>query len=165
MKLGEKLGNSRRGKPPWNKVRKGVQVPWNKGIPQSDLGHNSSKTITTSPVSDSWTSVLNAIGFLNDNSTFKISEYGNFVANFRQAPSPIPPEFLLALYGIIVSSIVGWSIPSIFGWIKAKREQARVHRYHTQINYLYADGGLDENDIGSLVNSKEKQLMHIRKER
>ena len=31
-----KLGNGRRGKPPWNKGKKGLQVAWNKGIPQSE---------------------------------------------------------------------------------------------------------------------------------
>lgn len=31
-----KLGSGRIGKPPWNKGKKGVQVPWNKGIPQSE---------------------------------------------------------------------------------------------------------------------------------
>jgi hypothetical protein len=66
----------------------------------------------------------------------------------------IPPEFLLPLYGINVSSIVGWSIPSIIGCIKAKRQQKRVHQYHTQINYLYADEELDQNDIGSLNKLK-----------
>ena len=49
-----------------------------------NLGHNSSKTITTSPISDSWTSLLNAVGLLDDNSTFQISEYGNFIANFEK---------------------------------------------------------------------------------
>ncbi len=71
-----------------------------------NLGHNSSKTMTTSPISDSWTSLLNAIGLLNDNSsTFKISQYGNFIANFREAPSPIPPAYLLAIFGFILSTI------------------------------------------------------------
>jgi hypothetical protein len=50
-------------------------------------------------------SLLNAIGFLNDNSTFKISEHGNFVANFRQAPSPIPPEYLLVILALFSVSL------------------------------------------------------------
>lgn len=46
-----------------------------------------------------------------------------------------------------MSSIVGWSIPSIIGWIKAKRQGGRLNQYHKTINSLYDDGKLDENDI------------------
>jgi YVTN family beta-propeller protein len=90
-----------------------------------DLGHNSSKTITTSPVSDSWTSLLNAIGLLQDNSTFTISEYGNFIANFREAPSPIPPAYLLAIFGFILSVIV----PSILRWISGYNQRRSLYKY------------------------------------
>ena len=33
----KKLGNGRRGKPSWNKGKKGLQVAWNKGIPTSEI--------------------------------------------------------------------------------------------------------------------------------
>jgi YVTN family beta-propeller protein len=95
------------------------------------LGHNSSKTITTSPISDPWTSLLNAMGLLNDNSTFIIS-YGNFIANFRQAPSPIPPEYLLVIFGFILSVIV----PSIYHGISG---------YNQRSLYKYLADEIDSN--------------------
>jgi hypothetical protein len=72
----------------------------------------------------------------------------DFTANFERVPLPIP------LYGVIVSSIVGWSIPSIIGWIKAKRQGARVDHYYKRISCLYNDGKLDENDIEPLDRLK-----------
>jgi hypothetical protein len=90
-----------------------------------NLGHNSSKTIITSPISDSWTSLLHAIGFLNDNSTFKISEHGNFVANFRQSPSPVPPEYLTAIFVFILSVLV----PSIYRGISGYNTRRNLCKY------------------------------------
>ena len=88
---------------------------------------------------------------LNDTTaTLNVNRFGTFTANFKPLPPAIPPEFLLPLYGIILSSLIGWTIPSFIGWIKAKRQQGRVHQYRTRINSVYADGNLDENDIGSL---------------
>jgi hypothetical protein len=72
-----------------------------------------------------WTSLLNAIGLLNDNSTFKISEYGNFVANFRQSPSPIPPEYLIVIFGFILSTI----IPSILRWMSGYNQRRNLYKY------------------------------------
>ena len=40
------------------------------------------------------------------------------------------------------------------GWAKAKRQQRRVYKYHSQIKSLYGDSKLDENDIGSLHTIK-----------
>jgi hypothetical protein len=53
-----------------------------------------------------------------------------------------------------LSSIVGWSIPSIIGWIKAKRQGGKLHQYHKRINSLYDDGILDENDVEPLDTLK-----------
>jgi len=101
---------------------------------------------------------------LNRNSTIPLSDssgnltvnrYGTFTANFIPNPPAIPPAFLFLLVGIILSSLIGRSIPRIMGWAKAKRQQGRVHEYRTHINSLYADGKLDENDIGSLDKLKK----------
>jgi hypothetical protein len=54
------------------------------------------------------------------------------------------------LYGIIIATIVGWSIPSIIGWTKSKRDVGKLNYYHKQIASLYGDGKLDENDIEAL---------------
>ena len=118
-----------------------------------NLGHNSSKTITTSPISDSWTSLLNAIGRLgiriNDNSTFKISQYGNFIANFRQAPSPIPPEYLLVIFGFILSVI----IPSILRWISGYNQRRNL--------YKYLMGEIGPNREGFDQDTRRKKIMEL----
>jgi len=59
---------------------------------------------------------------------------------------------LIPLYVIIVSSIVGWSIPSIVGWLASKRRASRLNSFHRRINILYDDGKLDEHDIKLLNN-------------
>jgi hypothetical protein len=41
----------------------------------------------------------------NDTSaTFDVNRFGSFTANFKAIP---PPEYLIPLYGIIVSTVVG----------------------------------------------------------
>jgi YVTN family beta-propeller protein len=79
-----------------------------------------------------------------------ITRFGNFTAKFEKLPPPIPAEYLIPLYGVIASSIVGWSIPSIVGWVKAKRMGRTSNAYHKRINSLYDDGKLDYSDIESL---------------
>lgn len=118
-----------------------------------NLGRNSSRTILTSNVSSSpFNSLLSAIGLAppDESASYSVSKYGNFTANFQTSPPPLPPEFWVPLYGIIVSTLVGWSIPSIIGWVKSNRENRRLHSYHKRINNLSSDGKLDQDDIGSL---------------
>jgi YVTN family beta-propeller protein len=93
-----------------------------------DLGNNSTKTIsasmTTSPFDSLLSTFLTYPRIAVDNaSSLNMTRHGNFSANFERVPPPIPPEYWIPLYGIIVSSIVGWSIPSIIGWIKARKNR------------------------------------------
>ena len=37
-----------------------------------------------------------------------VNRYGTFTANYKPLPPAIPPQYLAPLYGIIVSSIIGW---------------------------------------------------------
>ena len=83
-------------------------------------------------------------------SKLDITRFGTFTANFRELPPAIPSEYWIPLYDIIISTIVGWSIPSIIGWTKSKRDVRKLTYYHKQIASLYGDGKLDENDIGPL---------------
>ena len=122
------------------------------------MAHDSTKTISSSTLSKSpINSLLASFGFEpKDNGTIlDVSQFGNFTANFKQLPPPIPPEYWIPLYGVIVSSIVGWSIPRIIGWIKAKRQGRLTNQYYQRINYLYSDHKLDEKDIEPLDNLKE----------
>lgn len=118
-----------------------------------NLDHNSTITLKTAEVSDSpWNSFLRLIGREpNDPSaTFDVNSYGTFTANFKRLPPVLPAEYWIPLYGIIVSSIVGWSIPSIIGAVKNTRQSRKSNQYYERINHLYSDGKLDENDIADL---------------
>jgi hypothetical protein len=61
---------------------------------------------------------------------------------------------LIPLYGVIVSSIVGWSIPSIVGWVKTKKMIRISNRHHKRISSLYDDNKSDHNDIAPLDKIK-----------
>ena len=118
-----------------------------------NLGHNSTRTVTTSSVSGSPLNFfLYSFGIKpNDTSAaLDVTQFGNFSANFKALPPPIPPGTWIPLYGVIVSTMVGWSVPSIIGWINSKRQRRRVRQYLKRINSLYDDNKLDENDIESL---------------
>jgi hypothetical protein len=69
-------------------------------------------------------------------------------------PPPIPSEYWIPLYGIIVSTIVGWSIPSIIGWTRSKADVRKLNHYHQKIKSLYDDGKLDDRDMDSLDKLK-----------
>ena len=114
-----------------------------------NLPHNSTVPLNQSAISDSpWNSFLSIFGKPNDASaTFDVNRFGTFTANFKAVPPPVPPEYWIPLYGIIVSTIVGWSIPSIIGWIKSKTQIRRANQYHKRIHSLYADNNKSyEND-------------------
>jgi hypothetical protein len=57
---------------------------------------------------------------------------------------------LAPLYAIIVSSLAGWSIPTIVEKIKARDRAKTILGYHLRIEKLKADSSLDEKDIKNL---------------
>lgn len=65
---------------------------------------------------------------------------------------------------IIVSTIVGWSIPSIIGWIKSKTQITRANQYHKRIHSLSVNNKLYENDK-TLDTLKTDIKMHMQSER
>jgi YVTN family beta-propeller protein len=111
---------------------------------------NSTIPLSQSAISRSaWNSFLNIFGKPYDTSaTFDVNRFGTFTANFKAVPPPVPPEYWIPLYGIIISTIVGWSIPSIIGWIKSKTQIRRANQYHKRIHSLYTttNNELYEND-------------------
>jgi hypothetical protein len=65
---------------------------------------------------------------------------------------------VIPLYGIIISTIVGWSLPTISGWARSKTDVEEFAYYHKEITTLYDDGKLDENDIESLNRLRSRVL-------
>ncbi len=104
-----------------------------------NLGYNSSKTIKTfensiSPI-DQLMQFLRLKSDDRDISTnLEAVEYGDFVANFRPVPSPIPQEYFIPLYGFMVSSIIGWMIPNIAISVNGKRRRQNLRSFMVQID-------------------------------
>jgi YVTN family beta-propeller protein len=122
-----------------------------------DLGNNSTRTINSTTPSYSpikWITDALRIGTNDTTSTLTPTKFGNFIARFEQVPPPFPSEYLIPLYGIIVSSIVGWSIPSIVSWYRSKKEGGRLFTIHKEISRIYNDGRVDRSDVESLDNVK-----------
>src|SRR5215217_2056 len=122
-----------------------------------NLESNSSRTIDASIPTDSlvdW--IKSALGFGSKQTSgiLTVTKFGSFTANFETLPPAIPSEYFIPLYGVIVSSIVGWSIPSIVGWVKTKKMIRTTNTYHKRISSFYEDNKLDYNDIAPLNKIK-----------
>ena len=79
-----------------------------------------------------------------------VTKFGTFTASFKELPPTLPSEYLIPLYGIIASTIIGWSIPSIIAWARSKADVRKLNYFHKQIASLYGDGKLDEDDFEPL---------------
>jgi YVTN family beta-propeller protein len=129
-------------------------------------GHNSTKMINVSTVSDSpLNSFLDIFGLKPNDpaATLYVTQFGIFTAHFKALPLPIPPTYWIPLYGVIVSSIVGWSIPTIIGAIRSKKQARSLGRYQNEIDSLYDDSKLDKNIIKELDDLSTKiKYSHIK---
>jgi YVTN family beta-propeller protein len=116
------------------------------------LEDGSTQLIRVSRPASAFESFLDLLSIRSDEPEAKlnITKFGTFTANFKELPPAVPSEYWIPLYGIIATTIVGWSIPGIIGWIKSKMDVRKLNFYHKQITSLYRDGKLDENDIEPL---------------
>ena len=122
-----------------------------------NFGDNSSRTIKSSTAGNYFVDYIMDIFDLDPKDTFtqlNITNSGNYTANFAKIPPPIPSEYWIPLYGIIVTTIVGWSIPSIIGWTRNKKDVRNLNHYHQRMKSLYDDGKLDESDLEPLDKLK-----------
>ena len=90
---------------------------------QENLGGNSTQLIKFSSPPSIWDSILDFLHMKPDKpeATLNITKFGSFTANFKALPPPIPSEYLIALFGIVAGSIVGWLSPTIISSIKVKK--------------------------------------------
>jgi YVTN family beta-propeller protein len=119
------------------------------------LEGNSTRTINETSGSPPWSALLDIFNIKSNDpaSSLTGNRFGNFTSHFRALPPAIPSEYLIPVYGIIISTVVGFSIPSIITWLISKKQTARLNLYHqemTDLASLYDDGKLDENDIDHL---------------
>jgi DNA-binding beta-propeller fold protein YncE len=88
--------------------------------------------------------------------SFCITQYGTFTASFRELPVPLPTEYWIPLYGLIVSTIIGASIPSIIGWAKTRKDIKKSNLHHNKIKTLYVEARRDEGDFQTLDRLKNE---------
>jgi YVTN family beta-propeller protein len=122
-------------------------VSWEENLPG-----NSTQLLNVSRPASPLASIAGFFGPTPDEPEAKlnVTKFGTFSANFKELPPAFPPEYLIPLYGIIASTIIGWSIPSIIGWARSKKDVRKLNYYHKQIASIYGDGKLDEDDIERL---------------
>ena len=150
---------------------------------EENLNNNSTQYITISPtasitifnfIADSLDSLVNFFGIkltFNSISNFfdiysyepesilKITKYGSFTANFRELPPPLPSEYWVTLFGVVVTAFISsWLTPTIIGWRKAKKHQGKLNDYQKDLEDLDKDGKLDKNDIDKLDRLREKVI-------
>jgi YVTN family beta-propeller protein len=107
-------------------------------------------------VFDGWVQNLGGNSSLpasDSSNNLTIDRYGTFTANFKPLPPAIPQEFLYLLVGIILSSLFGWSIPSIAGWVKARNQLKHLKECINQIGKLDKNA-IEEKIIGYYVDGK-----------
>jgi hypothetical protein len=85
-----------------------------------------------------------------------ITQYGTFTASFRELAAPLPTTFWIPLYGLIISTIIGASIPRIIEWAKTKGDIKKLNLHHNKIKSIYDEGKRDENDFESLNKLKNE---------
>ncbi len=113
-----------------------------------DSGHNSTKIINASTISDSpLNSFLDIFGFKPNDpaATLYVTKSGTFTANFKALSPPVPAAYWIPLYGVIVSTIVGWSIPTIIGSIRSRKQGRSLGQHQNEIYSLYSASKLEKN--------------------
>jgi len=86
-----------------------------------------------------------------------ITKFGNFTANFKELPPPLPPEYWSSLFTVVVTVLIGsWLTPTIIGWRKAKNHQNKLNNYQNKLKDLHKDNKLDKNDFDKLDTLREK---------
>ena len=126
---------------------------------QENLKGNSTQLLKVATTSSFFDPVLNILHLMSDKpeSTLNITRFGSFTANFKALPPAIPPEYVATLFAIVATAVVGsWLIPSIIGWISAKKQGSRLDHYHNEVKTLYDDRKLDKNDIEKLNNLRDR---------
>jgi hypothetical protein len=125
---------------------------------QENLGGNSNQLIKFSTLPTIWDPILDFLHMKPDKpeSKLNITKFGNFTANFKPLPPPIPAEYVVTLFTVVASALVGsWLTPTVIEWRKAKKEQGKVQTHHLTIKSLFDDGKVDEKDILRLDNLKD----------
>ena len=80
---------------------------------------------------------------LSSSGNLTVNRFGTFIVNFKPT---IPPEYTLLIITVVVTTVVGWSVPSIAGWVKSRTQLKHLEECINQI------GKLDKNSIENKIN-------------
>jgi hypothetical protein len=110
--------------------------------------------LNQSTISDSpWNPFLTILGMKpNDTSaTFDVNRFGAFTANFKPVPPSIPPQYWTLIITLLITAIVGWSVPGIIGWIRVRtKRNETIKEYDNIINSL--SNATDRNSLDRIKN-------------
>ena len=87
-----------------------------------------------------------SVSVVSDFPDLTVNRYGTFTANFKPSPPIPPPDYTFLFITVIVTTIIGWSIPSIAGWLKTKMQFEHLEECINQI------GKSDKNTIEDKIN-------------
>jgi YVTN family beta-propeller protein len=120
---------------------------------QENLNGNSTQLLNVSSAPSVSDSILDFLHMKPDKpeATLGITKFGNFTANFKALPPPIPPEYVATLFTVVATALVGsWLTPTIIGWRKAKKQGSKLDHYHNEVKNLYNDVRLSRKDINEI---------------
>lgn len=132
------------------------------------LGNNSTKTVSSIIKNYHWyTPFENFIKYItnnlgldtskNDASVWTVSRSGNFTANFEMVAPPLPAEYWATLTSFVLTTIVGaYFIPSFIGFTRTRSKVKKQNYFHREIQSIYDDGRLDDEDTNKLNILKNK---------
>lgn len=84
----------------------------------------------------------NSTAPLGDSSgNLTVNRYGTFTANFKSLPPPIPPEYLLTLFGIMLGTFTPSILHVVNGWRQRKNLSKLIERIDS------GHGKLDRNTL------------------
>lgn len=121
-----------------------------------NLDNNSTRTLnTTNPNDSQLRSFLHLFRINQDDpaAAFNATKFGTFTANLKPLPSPIPPEYLLAIFGLTVSLI----IPSLFRWINGWRQRRNADKCIKKIDP-------ENSEIHDQQGDAEKEIRYSNKD-
>jgi hypothetical protein len=127
-----------------------------------NLRNNSSQSVTTTRNAPSLTSyLLNLISFNQDKSAASIfvSNNGNFSANFKEAPPPIPEEYLIGLYTLTATVFTGWLVPNLARVINHRLQNRQVRRLLKE--FIEKAKKPNQEDIDGIVDDFKGKIVGL----
>jgi YVTN family beta-propeller protein len=125
-----------------------------------NFDNNSTRIISTSQLRYSFFSplleILGWVGANDTSATMNITAFGDFTANFKQLPPPIPSEYITIIFTVIIGSVGGSVlIPHFIKYNSKRKETKNVNGFHRQIAALDEDKRLNEKDTKLLDKVKK----------